>query len=140
MTQTDMTPTATTPTATIKAFFALFGKGQIAEMLDRFVDERAVLDNPLPEVIPFGGRYVGHEGFAAYAQAIPAAIEIQRFEIDEIFAEGERVTVLGRERSRVLATDKVYEMSWVHVFTVRDGRVLEMREYNDTAAMAAAFE
>ena len=49
------------------------------------------------------------------------------------------MVVLGRETSRVLQTDKRYTMSWVHVLTVRNGRVQHLREYNDTAAMAAAF-
>ncbi len=59
--------------------------------------------------------------------------------MDEILAEGERAVVLGRETSRVRATDKRYTMSWVHVLTIVDGRIRRMREYNDTDAMAAAF-
>ena len=128
-----------TPTETTKTFYGLWGSGKIEELLERFVTAESELENPLPELIPFGGKFVGRQGFAAYAQAIPAAIEIERFEIDEILAEGERVVVLGRETSRVLATGKRYTMAWVHVLTVRNGRVHHMREYNDTAAMAAAF-
>jgi len=30
-------------------------------------------------------------------------------------------------------------MGWVHVVRVRDGVVTRVHEYNDTAAMAAAF-
>ena len=127
------------PTEITKVFYALWGSGKLEELLDRFVDVDSVLENPLPDSIPFGGKFVGQQGFAAYAQAIPAAIAIERFEIDEILAEGDRVVVLGRETSRVLDTDKRYTMSWVHVLTLRNGRVQRMREYNDTAAMAAAF-
>ena len=128
-----------TPTETTRAFFELFGAGRIEEALERFADTDVVLENPLPEPIPFGGRFEGRQGFADYLQGILSGIEIERFEVDEIFAEGERVVVLGRETSRVRSTDKRYTMSWVHVLTVRDGRVQHMREYNDTAAMAAAF-
>jgi len=127
------------PTETTKAFYALWASGKLEELLDRFVDVDSVLENPLPDLIPFGGKFVGRQGFAAYAQRIPAAIAIERFEIDEILAEGDRVVVLGRETSRVLGTGKRYTMSWVHALTVRGGRVHHMREYNDTAAMAAAF-
>jgi ketosteroid isomerase-like protein len=111
----------------------------VEEALERFVAPDAVLENPLPEPIPFGGRFDGPEGFGAYLQGVFQAIEMEQFEIDEIFGEGERVTVLGRETSRVRSTDKRYTMSWVHVLTVRDGRIRHMREYNDTAAMAASF-
>ena len=128
-----------TPTETTKAFYELFGSGKIEEMLERFVDVHAVLDNPLPDPIPFGGKFEGHQGFATYAQGIFAAIAIEQFEIDEIFAQADRVVALGRETSRALNTGKRYTMSWVHVLTVRSGRIQHLREYNDTAAMAAAF-
>ena len=128
------------PVETTKAFFQLWGAGSIEEMLERFVTAESVLDNPLPPSIPFGGRYEGQEGFLAYAQQIAAGIKIEQFEIDEIFADGERVTVLGRETSSSLKTGRRYTMSWIHVLTVREGRILDMREYNDTAAMAAAFD
>ena len=128
-----------TPIETTKAFYELFATGKIAELLERFVDADSVLDNPLPHPIPFGGRFEGPRGFIAYVQGILAVIQIEQFEIDEIFAEADRVVVLGRETSRVLKTDKRYTISWVHVLTVRNGRVRHLREYNDTAAMAAAF-
>jgi ketosteroid isomerase-like protein len=122
-----------------RSFYELFSAGKIEEALERFVAADAVLENPLPEPIPFGGRFEGRHGFAAYLQAIFSGIEMEQFEVDEIFAEGERVVVLGRETSRVRSTDKRYTMSWVHVLTVRNGRVQHLREYNDTAAMAATF-
>lgn len=128
-----------TATETTRTFYELLGAGKIEEALERFVDADAVLENPLPDPIPFGGRFEGRQGFADYLQAILAGIEIEQFDIDEILVEGERLVVLGRETSRVRSTDKRYTMSWVHVLTVRDGRVQHMREYNDTAAMAAAF-
>lgn len=128
-----------TPIETAKTFYALFGAGKIEEMLQRCVAVDSVLDNPLPPPIPFGGRYEGPQGFLAYAQQIFAGIKIERFEIDEMFDAGDRVVVLGRETSRSLKTGRHYTMSWIHVLTIRDGRVLHLREYNDTAAMAAAF-
>ena len=120
-------------------FYTLFGAGDIETMLSQCVAVDAVLDNPLPEPVPFGGIYEGHSGFITYAQEIFSAIQIELFEIDEILVQRERVTVLGREISRSLATGKTYNISWVHMLTVRDGLVQHMREYNDTAAMALAF-
>lgn len=122
-----------------RAFYELFAAGKIEEALERFVAADAVLENPLPEPIPFGGRFEGRHGFAAYLQAILSGLEIEKFDVDEVFAEGERVVVFGRETSRVRSTGKRYTMSWVHVLTVRSGRIQHLREYNDTAAMAAAF-
>lgn len=124
---------------TVTSFYELFAAGKIPELLERFVAEDAVLENPLPEPIPFGGTFEGRAGFAEYLGRILEGITIEAFEIDEIFGGGERVTVLGRETSKVNATGRRYTMAWVHVLTVRDDRVTHMREYNDTAAMRAAF-
>jgi len=123
----------------VQNFYASFSNGKMAESLSTLVDSEAVLENPLPAPIPFGGRFVGRDGFATYLQAIPAAIDIEQFDVDEILSEGDRVVVLGRETSRVLSTEKRYTMSWVHVLTVQGGRIQHFREYNDTAAMLAAF-
>jgi ketosteroid isomerase-like protein len=122
-----------------RAFYELFAAGKVEEALERFVAEDAILENPLPAPIPFGGRFEGRTGFASYLQAIAETLVIEQFEIDELVADGERVVVLGRETSLVRSTEKRYVMSWVHVLTVRDERIQHLREYNDTAAMAAAF-
>jgi len=60
--------------------------------------------------------------------------------VDEIFCEGDRVAVTGRERSRVKATGRHYSMEWVHILQASGGRIQSMREYNDTSAMRDAFE
>ena len=126
-----------TPKETTKIFYELFLGGKIDELL-KLVDEDCDVYNPLPESVGFGGRFKGPQGFATYLQAMMPQLEIQQFEIDEIVAEGERVIVLGRETSRIRRSDKSYSMSWVHVLSVRNGRLLGFREYNDTAAMLVA--
>ncbi|MCP4084180.1 MAG: hypothetical protein GY745_03875 [Actinomycetia bacterium] len=47
--------------------------------------------------------------------------------------------VIGDERSRFLANGQAYEMDWVHVNTISDGKIVETGEYNDAATMVEAF-
>ncbi|MCP3911125.1 MAG: hypothetical protein GY713_09250 [Actinomycetia bacterium] len=47
--------------------------------------------------------------------------------------------VIGDERSRFLVNGQAYEMDWVHVNTIRDGKIVETGEYNDAATMVEAF-
>ena len=98
-----------------------------------------VWENPLPDVIPFGGVFEGHEGCARYLTRLLEAIEMEGFAIDETITEGDRVVLIGRETSRVKKTGGRYTMGWVHVVQLREGLVTRVHEYNDTAAMAAAF-
>lgn len=127
------------PIEIVQTFYALFGEGKIPEALERCVALEAVLENPLPDPIPFGGRFEGRKGFARYLEAILAGIEMESFEVDEFVAEGDVVVVLGRETSRVRSTDARYTMAWVHVLRVEGDQIVSMREYNDTAAMQTAF-
>lgn len=124
----------------VREFYDLFIAGKIEEASKKCLAEDFVLTNPLPDPIPFGGRFVGVGGFGEYLGGILGAIEMEEFVIDEIFAEGDRVVVIGRETSRVKSTNRHYSMDWVHVLRTKDGRVTSMREYNDTAAMRDAFE
>jgi ketosteroid isomerase-like protein len=47
--------------------------------------------------------------------------------------------VLGTYGAKVKATDRAYEIDFVHVFTVRDGRIMSFTELMDTAVVEAAF-
>ena len=46
--------------------------------------------------------------------------------------------VLGHERQRVKATGLTVENDFAMVFTIRDGKIARFRNYEDTAAVAAA--
>jgi uncharacterized protein len=98
-----------------------------------------VWENPLPDAIPFGGVFEGHEGCTRYLTRLLDAIEMEAFAIDDTITEGDRVVLIGHETSRAKKTGRRYTMGWVHVVLVRDGLVTRIHEYNDTAAMAAAF-
>jgi len=129
-----------TSVETVRAFYDLFVAGKAEEAAETYLEKDFVLTNPLPAPIPFGGRFVGAEGFLQYLGGILGAIEIEDFVIEEMLGDGDRVVVVGREKSLVKATGRRYEMEWVHVLHATDGRIVSMREYNDTAAMRDAFE
>jgi ketosteroid isomerase-like protein len=64
--------------------------------------------------------------------------EIQGFEPREFLSAGEHVTVLGWEKTAARPSGKVFETEWVHVFTVRDGKVVRFWGMYDTEASALA--
>ena len=61
-----------------------------------------------------------------------------RFEIEEIIAEGERVVVLGRGQVRT-KWGKDYDNHYCFVIRMAEGRMVELREYLDTALVEAVF-
>jgi len=131
--------TDSAPETIVSDFFELVMAGKAPEAIERFLTSDFVWDNPLPEGIPFGGRFEGHAGAAAYLELIFKTIEMEEFTINEIVASKDRVVILGREVSCVRTTGRRYQMDWVHVLHIRDGQIAYLREYNDTAAMQPAF-
>jgi ketosteroid isomerase-like protein len=89
---------------------------------------------------PLAGTYRGHAGVADFFQKISAMLEMSLLEPREFVAQGDRVLVVGFERGRVKATNRTFEGHWVWAFTVRNGKVTNVREYIDTLALARAFE
>ena len=61
-----------------------------------------------------------------------------RFEIEEIIGEGERVVVLGRGQVRT-RWGKDYNNSYCFVLKLAGGKLVELREYLDTALVESVF-
>lgn len=91
------------------------------------------------EYIPFSGTYRGKSQVEQFFTKMDAAQEIVQFEPQVFIAEDDKVVVTGHSISLVKSTGQQYEDSWVHVFTIRDGKVARFQRYNNTAAAEAAF-
>lgn len=75
-----------------------------------------------PDGSPFAGRYRGVAGLQAFLAQLDA-VEMQRFEVLDMWASDNLVVVHGRERYRVRATGLALEGPFVHVLEFVDGQV-----------------
>lgn len=62
-----------------------------------------------------------------------------RVRAEEIIAEGERVVVRARATATTTSGDD-YPQAYCYVFTVRDGRLIDVLEYCDTALVERVLE
>ena len=92
------------------------------------------------DYIPFAGTYRGKNQVAEFFSDLEQAQEAIRFEPQNFIAEGDKVVVTGEAKWLVKATGRQYDNPWVHVFTVRDGKVVRFQHYDHTAAAEAAFK
>jgi len=53
-------------------------------------------------------------------------------------AEADRVVVLLHVAATVLSTGKMFESDIIHFFTVKDGKIVSLRDFFDTAAVVEA--
>jgi ketosteroid isomerase-like protein len=91
------------------------------------------------EAIPFSGIYHGKQQTAQYFRLLDQAVEALQFEPQEFIAEGDKVVVRGQSKWAVKSNGQTYENPWVHIFTVRDGKVARFQQFNDSAAAVEAF-
>ena len=120
----------------VRRGYDAFGRGDINRLLALF-DEQIEWVTPGPAELATSGRRVGRQAVAEFFTTVNDMFEIQRFEPKAFIAQGERVVVLGEETSRVKTTGKVLDAHWAHVFTLRNGKVVALHEYMDTAPVVA---
>jgi ketosteroid isomerase-like protein len=92
-----------------------------------------------PADIPFAGHYIGPQRVAEFFQRALEKSDFVLFEPREFMAGVNTVLVQGHERGVARSTGKQWETEWAHVFVLEAGRITKLREYYDTAVIAAAF-
>jgi ketosteroid isomerase-like protein len=132
-----MGATANSPLDVVKAAYAAFGAGNVPGILELAAED---VDWTFigAKGLPYTGKFRGRSAVEKWFAAVFATDEVQAFEPREFLAAAEHVTVLGWEKTRALPDGKVFEADWVHVFTVRDGRVARFWGMYDTQAAATA--
>lgn len=88
---------------------------------------------------PAAGTYRGHEGFLAWVQTGRDAEDVELLEPSQFLSSEDAVAVVGRMRGRAKTTGRAYESDFVHVVTLRDGKIVRFQELFDTYAAGDAF-
>jgi uncharacterized protein len=120
-----------------KDTFAAIGRGDMQGLLALSAEG---IEWIIPGEWPLAGTHRGHAGVADLFQKAFEMVEFSFLEAREFLAQGDRVLVVGLSRGRVKATNRTFEDHWVFAFTVRNGKVTNIREYIDTLAVARGFE
>ena len=89
--------------------------------------------------LPWGGEYVGHDGFTTFALELSGAID-SVVSTDAIYAADDEVIQYGRTQGSVRATGATFDIPEVHRWTIRGGKAVAAHFAIDTAAMLRALE
>lgn len=123
----------------VKDAYAAFGKKDIPGILDTLSEDVEWNIPGPPDTIPFAGRKRGRDEVRNFFTKLSEYEETTHFEPREFVVKGERVVVLGNYKARVRSTKREYDLDWVHVFAVREGKIKSFDEYLDTAALTDAY-
>src|SRR4051794_27759487 len=88
--------------------------------------------------LPWGGRFEGHDGLAAFALALTGTID-SRVTVGAMYATDTEVIQYGRTRGTVRANDVPFDIPEMHRWEIRDGRAVRAHFSIDTDAMLAAL-
>jgi ketosteroid isomerase-like protein len=122
----------------IKDAYDAFVQGD-ADKLLALMDEDIDWHIAGPDSISFAGSNRGRNAVRRVLEKSFATVKNQQPEVRDVIAQGDTVTVIGHERGQCSTNNQEYESYWIHVFTLRDGKIIKFREYLDTAAMKDAF-
>jgi ketosteroid isomerase-like protein len=125
--------------AFVKDIYAAFGRGDIAAILAALTpDVRWEMVGRVADFPNFGIR-TGVEGVGVFFRTVGETEEFDQFEPLSFHASADRVFVEGHAAGRLKASGKPVVTDWVHVFTLRDGRIAAFREFLDTAQYAEGW-
>ena len=124
---------------TVRNTYAAFGRGDIGGILSA-LDASVVWRTPGIGHVPTGGRRTGHAQVTEFFGTVSRLVQFEKFEPQSIVADGDRVIVLGEDVFKVIGGSKTITEPWCHVFTFRDGKVVDFLEILDTAALAAELK
>jgi uncharacterized protein len=124
--------------ATVQEVYAAFSKGEIDTVLTKLCAD-VVWSEPENPFNPAGGTRHGHAGFLEWVRIGREAEEIQLLEPRRFLTDRDVVAVVGHMRCRAKATGRVYESDFVHLVTLRGGKIAAFQEFFDTYAAGEAF-
>jgi ketosteroid isomerase-like protein len=121
----------------VRGFYDTLLRGKleaILDLLDPQVEWRS------PESLPWGGVFHGHEGFREFFVKLFGQPVEWRREEREYLRAGDRVVVLLRLFGRRKGRETEFEVPEVHIWTLRNGKILGLEAYFDTAMFLGALE
>lgn len=123
----------------IEGIYAALGSGDREALLGALADD---VDTEFAAGMPAGGG--PHPGAEATITdgwwAIGAEFAVLAQPEEWIACEGDRLLVRGTYRGKSRATGRAVEAAFDHLWTVRDGKVVALRQLTDTAAWQSATD
>lgn len=119
----------------VEAIYAAMGAKDFGALFELIDPGCEVTQDP---ALPWGGSYVGHDGFATFGATLTGTID-SAVTTDAIFQADDEVIQCGRTRGTVQATGVSFDLPEVHRWRIRDGKAVAAHFAIDTAAMLTAL-
>lgn len=122
----------------IRQGYEAFSRGDIPGVMNIMADDIS-FNIPGHPQIPMARIWRGKSGLQEFFQTLSQEVEFTDFNPREYIAEGDRVIVIGDYAGRIKRTNNSFRSDWVMAWRVKNGKAVELQEYNDTLALAESF-
>ena len=119
--------------------YANFAAGNVEGLMAVIADDVVWNHHGPREQVPFSGNYRGKAGAGEQLGAFMGSTATEKFDLQGLYAGGDKVIALIQEGCKVNATGKSYDILVVHVWTVQGGLIVQFDEVYDSCAVAEAF-
>jgi uncharacterized protein len=123
----------------VQDLYAAFKRRDIETVLDALAPDATWGMVGREQDLPMAGIRRGRAGAAEFFSVMAEMVEVAAFEPRAYLAAEDKVFIWGHWRWIMRNSGCPGENEWLHVFTIRDGKVTQWRGYNDTAQLAAAW-
>lgn len=125
--------------AFVQSLYAAFGRGDIATIVAALAPNVDWTVNGRSSDYPAFGNWKTPAKAQEFFQTVDQYEAFTDFSPQDYYAVDERVFVLGRYAGSIKKTGKPFASDWIHIFAIRNGKVLSFREFNDTHQFVAAY-
>jgi ketosteroid isomerase-like protein len=91
-----------------------------------------------PAILPFAGTWRGIAGILEFERRLDATMRYDRVELRRYLVSGDDVAAIFLGAGVAKATGRPFESEIVRLYTFREGKVVRVRNFYDTAAYVAA--
>jgi ketosteroid isomerase-like protein len=113
-------------------FLEAFYSGDVEGALARCSDDVDFAANAPIDILPHMGRHHGKAAVGEMWRTIHARYSNMRYEVPIMVAEGDKVAANIRVFFRKSSNDRIVQFDIAAFYTLRDGRIAEIREIMDT--------
>jgi ketosteroid isomerase-like protein len=125
--------------ALVQSLYGAFGRGEIGAIADAMTADAEWTVTGRRSDFPLLGTWTGPDGVRRFFAQIDETLEFSEFVPRDFFAGDDKVFVIGRYAATIRRTGRTVSSCWIHVFTLRNGKVGGFREFTDTAQFAEAW-
>ena len=123
----------------VQSLYAAFGRGEIAPIIAALAPDVDWTVTGRRKDYPLLGNWKGPAGVQDFFKSVAEMQDFAAFAPREFCGVDDKVFVLGHYEAKIRKTGRFASSDWVHVFTIRNGKVTVFREFTDTAQFAEAY-